>query len=629
MKIRYKILLGFIFIILAVVSANFFTINVLFKTLQQKRLETSEVVLAQAMSKKIYRLVIKKKIPRITELIFSEKSIREHKLDYILVFDKKGYLLAHTYIKQMPRDLININNFFSKEEKYRLTKINIPGLNVYNISVPILEGIKQVGTIHLGVAQNYVENIITPASKMAFIFWAITIFIILLAVFTAFILSFNITWPLQQFEQFTKQVSEGGMNQQLHIATRDEIGSLITSFNTMLRNLNESKQELEIAKEKAEESNVMKSQFLANMSHEIRTPVNAILGFSELLKDTSLDIDQKDYIITITESSELLLSIISDILEVSRLEFRDLKLESVPFVLKDLVYGAITMTSSKIKSEVVKLDFYIDPKLPTHFLGDPTRLKQILINLLNNAVKFTKKGNIKLELTLEKSMSGDSNKSSVKFLVKDTGVGIEKEKQEMIFEAFTQEDASIIRKFGGTGLGLYICKVIVSAMNGKINVSSTPNKGSEFSFIIDLEQVQPFSEEISNASSDIAADPALQGKKILIVEDNEMNLKLISILLKKIGCIIDTAGNGKEAVDKIKEYNYDLILMDIQMPVMDGIEATRIIRSDMKNNIPIVALTANIVEDDKKRAFEYGMNDYMLKPIRILDLFATLKKWCG
>jgi len=503
------------------------------------------------------------------------------------------------------------------------------------------------------------------------------------------------------------------------------------------------------------------------MSHEIRTPMNAVVGFTELLQATELDDMQRDYVNTVADSGKTLLTLINDILDISKIEAGEVQLEHISFDVRYLVENVIKIISFKTKKSAVGIHYSIEETIPRYLQGDPTRIRQILLNLLGNAVKFTEEGEIILAVT-GAAMPGhnDSKIYEIRFSVKDTGIGIAPAKQEIIFHAFTQADSSTTRKYGGTGLGLTISKALVERMGGTIDVQSEEGKGSEFIVTLTLDGgMQPKPDKIPENLShilehknvwivepeqkirrclemyctaagmhvlasvpslagsrqwlqtqtelpdvvliDISTEPEgafaciqelkmnqsyasikiialerngspgsatrskkhacdaylskpftreelldvmqfaysgihpagqiitrhmaqehkLEGSRILVVEDNVVNLKLIRVLLEKMGCRVDDAFNGKEALAKLKVGSYDIVLMDVQMPEMGGIEATEAIRHELKQTIPIIALTAAAMKDDEEKVRTAGMNDYLIKPVEVRLLREKLCFW--
>jgi signal transduction histidine kinase/CheY-like chemotaxis protein len=388
-----------------------------------------------------------------------------------------------------------------------------------------------------------------------------------------------------------------------------------------------SEQEIHKARELAENSMKVKEVFLANMSHEIRTPMNAILGFTRLLYETELSNEQKSFIDAIHFSGENLLVIINDILDLSKIGSGKLKMEKCEFQLNELVSGIIAILKPKAQEKGLQLTAKIDAAVPPFVKGDPVRLNQILVNLINNAIKFTEKGGIYVEV---KSTGTTEKESLIEFVVKDTGIGIPDDKRSIIFEDFVQASDDTTRKYGGTGLGLAIVKKIVELHNGKISVESHPGAGSVFTVQLSLERGEGAMASLGNhilpASESLEA---LRGAFILLVEDNGVNQLLVKKVLAKTGCRIDVASNGLEAIEYLKKSKYDVILMDVQMPEMDGHEATRHIRSRMPlpvSETPIIAMTAHAFGSDVNKCIAVGMNDYISKPFKPEILYSKLIK---
>jgi signal transduction histidine kinase/CheY-like chemotaxis protein len=385
------------------------------------------------------------------------------------------------------------------------------------------------------------------------------------------------------------------------------------------------------ARVNADAANTAKSDFLANMSHEIRTPMHVIMGMTNLALKTELNDKQKNYLNKALYSAENLLRIINDILDFSKIEANKLELESVDFQLEDLIDNMTSMIKLKAKENDIQLSVCIDPDVPRYLNGDPLRLSQVLTNLGDNAVKFSNQGDtISFNITLLEETELDAR---IQFNVKDTGIGISAEQQERLFQPFNQADNSTTRKYGGTGLGLVISKNIIQMMDGETRVESEQGVGTSFTFTANLkkQQVNPSQIAALDAQNESTHDEDktnLHGAKVLVVDDNDLNHEYIHELLDMLGITVETAFNGQKALDLLAKQDFDCVLMDCQMPVMDGYEATRQIRRQEKlKDLPVIAMTANAMKGDREKALAAGMNDYISKPFKIDDMFATLSKW--
>ncbi len=377
--------------------------------------------------------------------------------------------------------------------------------------------------------------------------------------------------------------------------------------------------ELREAKLKAERSDKAKEQFLANMSHELRTPLNAVLGMAQMLEHTNLDKDQSEYLNIIHVSAHNLITLINDILDFSKINVGELSLKERDFDLHGMIERVYKSFDLRIDKKKVNFTLELDENLPGHIKGDPVRLEQILANLLSNAIKFTRKGHI--VLSIQNSRRG---KKEIEFRVTDSGIGIPADKMNRIFDMFQQEDMSHTRKFEGVGIGLTIVKSLSEMMDGQVEISSKPGEGTAVSFYFPTEASNKSSIEEAvkqeNAGSNLSFDEDFSNVSVLLVEDNKMNQLLAQKFLSKLGVNVTIANDGKEALQFFKDQSYDLIMMDLQMPVMDGFEATKIIRESFpeeKKNIPILAMTAHAIKGVEEKCSEIGLTDFISKPIML------------
>jgi len=403
------------------------------------------------------------------------------------------------------------------------------------------------------------------------------------------------------------------------IKSRDEIGKLASGFNFMIEQIEKQNNELKTAKNNSDAALKTKERFLANMTHELRTPLTSIVGLSSLLEETELNKEQKEYLENIKHSSDHLLSIINDLLEFSKLGTGKLQLEKNQFSIRKTIERIERSMEFELKNRNLNFISMVENSIPYLIIGDEYRLNQILINLVGNAIKFTPNGSIKVEV---KAIKESIEIIELEFRVIDTGIGITKEKQNLVFESFTQESSETNRKYGGTGLGLAITKQLIEMQKGSIRVESEKDKGSSFIFNI------PFQKKPDQKRED--SDGLIQNikdSKVIVVDDNPMNLLFTRSLLEKNGLLVETASNGGEAIEKLKEQAFDIVLLDLHMPDMDGYEVSRKIRAFKENKnslIPIIALTAAATLNEIKKCFDSGMNDYLVKPFKKEELLSKI-----
>ena len=577
--------------------------------------------------KKLYNREIKEKLRILAEVIADRNSATIIFKDEKAAFSYLSALKADKHVENATILLPDSSLFveYKSNERPIIDKFAIPlsaDTSIFDkehliISRKVMFKGEQIATIRIEYS---LEEHIRKQKQYASVMLFILLGSIVTATLFAFLFQGSITKPIFNLYHVMNKISfEKDYSIRAIVKGNDETGKLTDGFNFMIQQIELQNNQLKKAKAQSDSALKTKERFLANMTHELRTPLNSIVGLSNLLEDTELNDEQKEFINNIKISSDHLLAIINDLLEFSKLGSGKYHLEKTEFSIRRTIDRIERSMEFELRNRKLKFATKINKDIPHFIVGDEHRLNQILINLVGNAIKFTPKGSVTVEANI---LSETDDTINIEFKVIDTGIGIIKEKQTIIFDSFTQESNDTTRQYGGTGLGLAITKQLVEIQNGKIWVESKKFEGSTFIFII------PFGKRTLSKPNKKEKDlKSIESKKVLVVDDNAMNLLFTKSLLDKHGFITETCNNGKAALDLTMKSDYDIILMDLHMPDMDGYEASRRIRQikdDKKRKVPIIALTAAATLNEIKNCFDSGMNDYIVKPFKKEELFSKL-----
>ncbi len=618
MTFKYRFILSFvvleIFFILLIIFVNFSAINDSSKNLNEEKINSNITFMKELLSVpiSIYDLAT------LDNLI--EKTQQIKYINSIVVLDSNNKVISKTY--NFKHDLLE--NFLRKKTNRSFTFDD----ETYEIRyLQLFEDETPLGSIYFVFDTTENSTFIRENRYKTIL---IVLIEILISTFLSYLIGSRLTQKLTTLSNLAKNIGKDKIVTIPYQNNNDEIATLAKSMDTMQHNLKNRNDRLKnsamILKEQKKElinANKTKDLFLANMSHEIRTPLNAIIGFTDILKNSNLEEKEQRQINIVSKSANSLLQIINEILDFSKIEDGKLEIVSQEASIKELLIDIINLYDANASEKNINIHYIEDETIPNYLLFDRLRLQQVLSNLLSNAIKFNKtSGDIWVKTQL---ISKTDKEAIIYFEIKDNGIGIPKDKQELIFKPFSQADSSVTKVYGGTGLGLTIINNLLQYMDSTISLESEENKGSKFYFTLKLQIAKHFDTQVENLKS--TQNNLNENSKILIAEDNSMNQQLMEAMLDELNLKADIVNNGEEAIKKSQENNYDIIFMDINMPVCDGISATKTIRELNKNHIPIIALTANAIKGDTKKYLDAGMDEHISKPINFEKLKECLEKY--